>query len=435
VFLNADWDASSGGAQILNKPDINMTNDGNGGAAGSINAGSTFGGIAGTLNFGAGYNGIGGDITTSGGFNGRGGKIDTRGHQDGEGGSIDTSATNERIGGSITTKEGGGSINTTGTGSIQLGVSGTRTTVTGTATEDRAIALPDQSGIVPLISQFSAVDELTLSKLRVNGNDASGNQAPDIILRGATFFGSADGSLGIMPEANSAFGAPAAFFTGVNQSVSDYNSICLTAGYFPQLFLQRNSGYCGIQTAAPEATLDVNGNLILRDTANGTKATFITEDTLTLNRAYTLPDSSGVIALTSNTPFIINVTTSQGNVNAINYINGAGGLGFTSNSTARYRTMLHKCVVKKANIIVQQATAQTLTANNGSLTLMNITTGSEYAVIGGLTADNTNNFRNHSVTNLNIALESGDVYQFRLDWPTTIPTQIRILMDIYCYPV
>jgi len=152
-------------------------------------------------------------------------------------------------------------------------------------------------------------------------------------------------------------------------------------------------------------------------------------------RTLTVPDASGTIALTSNTSFIINVTTSQGNVNAINYINGAGGLGFTSSSAARYRTMLQKCVIKKANVIVQQATGQALTANDGILTLMNITTGADHLIINGLTADNTNNFRNHNVTNLNIPMEQGDVYQFRLNWPTTVPTQIRIVMDMFCYHV
>ena len=143
--------------------------------------------------------------------------------------------------------------------------------------------------------------------------------------------------------------------------------------------------------------------------------------------------ATAVAAVTQ--PFIINVTTSQGNVNATNYINGAGGLGFSNNSTSRYKTMLQKCVIRKANVVVQQATAQTLTPTDGILTLMNITTGADYLIINGLTADNTNNFRNHNVTNLNIPMEEGDVYQFRLNWPTTVPTQIRIVMDMFCYPV
>jgi hypothetical protein len=57
-------------------------------------------------------------------------------------------------GGSIDLSQGGGSINTRGTGSIGLGVSGTRTTLTGTATADRAISLPNASGTIALTSQL-----------------------------------------------------------------------------------------------------------------------------------------------------------------------------------------------------------------------------------------------------------------------------------------
>jgi hypothetical protein len=76
-----------------------------------------------------------------------GGSITTTG-----GGSINTS--NE--GGSINTSDGGGSINTRGTGSIELGISDTRTTLTGTATAARAISLPNASGTLALTSDFAA---------------------------------------------------------------------------------------------------------------------------------------------------------------------------------------------------------------------------------------------------------------------------------------
>jgi ribosomal protein S30 len=52
--------------------------------------------------------------------------------------------------GSITTADGGGFIDTRGTGSIGLGVTGTRTTLTGTATANRALSLPNASGTLAL---------------------------------------------------------------------------------------------------------------------------------------------------------------------------------------------------------------------------------------------------------------------------------------------
>lgn len=48
----------------------------------------------------------------------------------------------------INTTGGGGSINTSGVGSIEFGSSGTRTTLTGTATADRTQTLPNESGTI-----------------------------------------------------------------------------------------------------------------------------------------------------------------------------------------------------------------------------------------------------------------------------------------------
>lgn len=70
-----------------------------------------------------------------------------------DGGSIDLSGSSGGAGipgGSIDTHAGGGSINTRGTGSIQLGVASTRTTLNGSASTARTISLPDASGTVLL---------------------------------------------------------------------------------------------------------------------------------------------------------------------------------------------------------------------------------------------------------------------------------------------
>jgi hypothetical protein len=131
------------------------------GAGGNINTSGGEDGAGGLINTSNG----GGEINTSGGDDGnggsintnnRGGSIDTRGAAIGLGGSINTSAGEGGVGGSIETYNGGGSINTRGTGNIGLGVTGTRTTVTGTATADRAISLPNASGTIALTSTFAA---------------------------------------------------------------------------------------------------------------------------------------------------------------------------------------------------------------------------------------------------------------------------------------
>ena len=99
---------------------------------------------------------LGADITTSiagyiatGGGGVPGGYIDTSSN----GGSIDTGG----YGGNIYTRDGGGSISTEGTGSIELGVTGTRTTFRGNAAaSDKTIDLPNLQGTVVVTATTSA---------------------------------------------------------------------------------------------------------------------------------------------------------------------------------------------------------------------------------------------------------------------------------------
>lgn len=72
-----------------------------------------------------------GTINTSSSSAANGGLINTSGGAAGAGGAINTSGGASAAGGSITTSNGGGSIDTTGNGSIQFGVSASRTTLNG----------------------------------------------------------------------------------------------------------------------------------------------------------------------------------------------------------------------------------------------------------------------------------------------------------------
>ena len=140
---------------------LNMSGGGQG-AGGSINTSNAGGSIntsaeGGAINTTSG----GGTINTSSGggsinTSNDGGSINTSGLEGYVGGDINTSASGDAAGGSIDTSVGGGSINTRGTGSIGLGVSGTRTTLTGTATADRAISLPNASGTIARTEDFAA---------------------------------------------------------------------------------------------------------------------------------------------------------------------------------------------------------------------------------------------------------------------------------------
>jgi len=166
----------SGGAGDMTKAVYDQANTGfiSGKAGESIDDG--IGGVGGTLKFdggdsspGAGENGgIGGSIDLSGGNSpgstaagGAGGSIISIGSGSNSGGTLNMSAGASSSGGSILTNNGGGDIDTTGTGSIELGATGTRTTLTGTATEDRAIALPNASGTVALTSDITGTNSGT----------------------------------------------------------------------------------------------------------------------------------------------------------------------------------------------------------------------------------------------------------------------------------
>ena len=158
--------ANSGGAggTITMRGGITGSN-GAGGNAGSINLRGSDDRDEGAFNGGSidlsAANGTGGNITSTGNSEGAGGSLNMSGNSF-AGGSINTSGGVGGAGGSIDTSNDGGSINTRGTGSIGFGESGTRTTLAGTATADRAISLPDAGGTLALTQQaadYEVTDE------------------------------------------------------------------------------------------------------------------------------------------------------------------------------------------------------------------------------------------------------------------------------------
>lgn len=133
-----------GGQLTFDGGDADATTGTNGGAAGTItmNGGNAAAGFAG---------GQAGVINTSGSDSG--GVFDGR-----TGGNINTSAGATGSGGNIDTSDGGGDVNTTGTGYIGLGSLGTRTTLNGNATTDKTIYLPDVNGTLALNPMTTAGD-------------------------------------------------------------------------------------------------------------------------------------------------------------------------------------------------------------------------------------------------------------------------------------
>jgi hypothetical protein len=169
------------------------------GGNGSTSSGTGVGGTGGVLVLiggngeigGTGNGGAAGYINTSGangnaGSNGgNGGNIYTYGDA-ANGGSISTQG-GTLAGGSIETYDGGGSINTRGTGSIELGAVGTRTTLTGGATTDQAISLPDASGTIALLSDIPADTGITQLTGDVTAGPGNGSQAATIANDAVTY--------------------------------------------------------------------------------------------------------------------------------------------------------------------------------------------------------------------------------------------------------
>lgn len=159
----------------------------------------------------------------------------------------------------------------------------------------------------------------------------AGGQSPSIVLKGYTWFGKTDGSVGIGASHSPAgtFGSDADFysFQGFNENVTAYTPICFAAGFSPQIYLHTN-GNVGINTSNPTYNLDVNGNGSFSGTlySNGTTVS-VSGHT---HEASEITDfGSSVSGLLPVTDIVAgtNITISNdGSVYTINSTGGGGGL-------------------------------------------------------------------------------------------------------------
>ena len=118
--------------------------------------------------------------TTGGKWSNPGGYINTSGNYDYNdeynntpGGYIDTSGNNNGPGGSINTSGGGGLIDTRNKGQIQFGYDGIRTALSGSATQNRTVYLPDGTGTLLLSSPYIAFtnqDTIFEKNVTIQGN-------------------------------------------------------------------------------------------------------------------------------------------------------------------------------------------------------------------------------------------------------------------------
>ena len=145
--------------------------------------------------------------------------------------------------------------------------------------------------------QVSCTGLINCNSLYVNGADLTyGGQPPSLNLKGYTWFGANDGSAGIGCVLNSAgtFGSSAKFFgfQGFNETVTQYNPICLASNYSAQVFLNTD-GNVGINTTTPGYKLDVNG------TAN--IATSLRINAATVSTIAGFDSSKNIVSLSTST--------------------------------------------------------------------------------------------------------------------------------------
>jgi hypothetical protein len=163
--------------------------------------------------------------------------------------------------------------------------------------------------------------------------------------------------------------------------------------------------------------------------------------TATADRSILFPDASGTLALASAHPFVISAASSSGIAGTtgqtvapfISYFNGPFGSGYSSSETKRQRTMHQACVIKKACITLSSGNASVV--SDGVVSFYNNTTTTEYVLYSGVSADTTSNFVVHDSTNLNIPVWANDKFTFKISWPTINPANVRVMVDLYCYPV
>lgn len=133
-------------------------------------------------------------------------------------------------------------------------------TISSTDTDGNLIVAPNGAGKI-LLGRTTAdgtTNLVQLDSLTINGSDPVGGSTPTFTSKGATFFGSQDGSVGIgcwkVPANTFGTHADALSFNGVNEAASQYTPMMFTAGYFAQLWLG-TGGNVGVGMNAPGSRL------------------------------------------------------------------------------------------------------------------------------------------------------------------------------------
>ena len=369
----------------------------------------------------------GGDINTSGGgiaedgwTGGAGGSINTGG----EGGVYaggQAGSRHGRNGGSINTSAGGGSINTRGVGSIELGETGTRTTLNGSASGgNKTITLPNATGTIALTNH-------------AHGNITNGGQIP-----------TADGQKTIpLISAGAGYSSGSALINGIAVSISATSGGMGAGGAITSVtavgsFSAVGTGFYSIvQSGNTSANVILNNvfaeNLPLITTTNGliTTGSFGTT-------ANTFCQGNDV-RLGSQTIFTLGGEAKTTFVLGTSYLHGCmptRGPQLSGSYTSAVLRILGNFTITGISIHQYLPSASTVTL---TYQLVRVTSASTVEPLGSSVVVTGNNNLTTSASSLSASLNTGDQIGLMLTLGAsgTVPVATAattILANIYCVP-
>jgi hypothetical protein len=138
----------------------------------------------------------------------------------------------------------------------------------------------------------------------------------------------------------------------------------------------------------------------------------------------------------SPTPFTLSASTGSNNLGgaagATNYFNGNGAsYSIATDGSSRSLPILETCTLRKIAFALQQQAAATV-GTNGILGIRNVTTGTNYTLITGITTNANDLFYFYNV-DVTVPFTSGDLYAYFLTGFSTQATNLRAMVTGYFY--
>jgi hypothetical protein len=214
---------------------------------------------------------------------------------------------------------------------------------------------------------------------------------------------------------------------GINNSGYNNASYNNATGYDGYLFI--DGGDLDIGTRTPGKIVEFHAG----GTTESKVIARISESGLNLVSGNLTVGNTGVL-LSGQNRFVIQASTSQSNfsnANTMYYFMGHGA-GYASARTDRTTPFLESCTVKKVSFSLNQSTGSTVASNLTGF-FINTTKNLTGIVFSGVSSTNDANFYHYTNNNLNIPFAEGDSGVCAIYTTTSNSTNIRTMVNIYCY--